>query len=371
MTYPSNLKPTPFLPLYAEGVQEWMDVYGFAMPLTWGDVPAEYMAIREHVAGIEFSILLKYKIQGADARAVVNKTFSRDISDLATGKIAYGVVLNDNGKMVDDVTVFCHGDDTFQIMCGNPDVGNILKSYAGDGATVSEHRDELAQLSVQGPKSRAFLQELTDTDLSGDALPYYNFKTGVTLAGINTQINRLGFTGELGYELVIPVDQAPVMWSALKDKGEAYGFLPVGGAALMTARTEAGLIMAELDYTQETSPFECRMGWAVDMDKQDFNGRASLDELKANVKTRVVTLRIPSAEVDYSGAVLALDGTEVGFALLAVPSPLVDGDFLAMATVANGSHKVGTRLELKGHVGVEAEIVSMPVYDSDRIKVRS
>ena len=127
----------------------------------------------------------------------------------------------------------------------------------------------------------------------------------------------------------------------------------------------------ELDYTQETSPFECRMGWAVDMDKQDFNGRASLDELKANVKTRVVTLRIPSAEVDYSGAVLALDGTEVGFAPLAVPSPLVDGDFLAMATVANGSHKVGTRLELKGHVGVEAEIVSMPVYDSDRIKVRS
>ncbi len=371
MSYPDTLKPTPFLPCYEDGVVEWIDVLGFAVPLTWGDPAEEYTAIREAVAGIEFSMLLKFKVSGPGARAAVNAIFSRNVTDLGAGKIAYGCVLSDAGKMVDDVTVLCHANDHFQIICGNPVVGEMLSANAPGGTSVIEHRDELAMLSVQGPNSRVVLQSLTDADLSNDVLPYYNFVTGVTLAGIDAQINRLGFTGELGYEVVIPASRAADLWKAVSEAGAPLGFKAAGGAALMTARIEAGLIMAELDYTGDTSPFECRMGWAVDMDKGEFSGRAALDDLKANARTRVVTIRIPAAGVDYSGAALLADGQEAGFAPVVVPSPLVEGDFLAMATIAAEHAKVGTMLNLAGHDGVTAEIVKMPVFDPERVRVRS
>jgi aminomethyltransferase len=254
MNYPDNLKPTPFLPLYGDGVVEWTDVLGFAMPLTWGDVPGEYGAIRNAVAAIEFSVLLKYEVKGPGALATVDAVYSRDVAGMAAGKIAYGVIVTDEGYMIDDCTVFVHGPEHVQVIGGSEHIGESLLRAARPGTVIAERRGDLAQLAVQGPNSRALLQRLTTADLSNKALPYYNFITGIEVAGIPAQLSRLGFTGELGYEVIIPVARAADLWAALTKEGRDLGFRAAGGAALMTVRMEAGLLLSGLDYGPGTTP---------------------------------------------------------------------------------------------------------------------
>lgn len=154
--------PIPLAPLCAAGVAEWMDVFGFAIPVTWGDPAAEHDAIGNPVPVIEFSVLLKY-----------------------------------------DAT--------------------------GPGVLLRECRAGLALIALQGPKSRALLQGLAKADLSNAGLPCYSVCTGVKIAGIPMQISRLGFTGELGYELLLPLAKTPMLWQALTTAGAAHGLRRQGG----------------------------------------------------------------------------------------------------------------------------------------------
>ncbi len=369
--YPNHLKPTPFLPYYPDGVVEWIDVFGYAVPLTWGDVSAEYNAIRTKAAAIEFSMLLKYDVEGPDAILVVNQVFSRDVTKMAEGSIAYGVVVTDEGLMVDDCTVFLHSPTHVRVIGANDRLGHYLQNVAGANVTVTERREEFAQLSLQGPNSRTILQKLTGSDFSNAAFPYYTFKTDIMLGGIAAQVNRLGFTGELGYEIMTPAESAGALWSALREAGEPEGLLPVGGAGLMTARIETGLIMGGLDYTEESTPFECRMGWAVDFNKASFQGRSALEKLKAQPKTKVVSVVMSVNEGEFSGCRLLHGETDVGMIPMVVSSPQLGGKLLGLASVSADAAIVGSKLSIAGHPGVMAEIVRMPVYEADRNRVRS
>lgn len=367
MTHPDTLLPTPLSPLYAEGVAEWMDVYGFAVPVTWGDPMAEYRAIREDVAVIEFSMLLKYDVTGPGAVDCVNRVFSRDVTRMKPGRIAYGVVVNGQGGMLDDCTVFLHGPGRVMVMGANPALGESLASAAPAGVTIRECRDDLAQISVQGPRSRQLLQSLTDADLSAAALPYYAFRADVPVAGHAMQVGRLGFTGELGFELLLPRPHVPSLWQGMVRNGRPHGLRPVGGAALMMARMEAGLIMGGLDYDESHSPWECRMGWAVDLGKPGFQGREALEKSRNHARTGIVSLVFPEGAEGLDGADLMLDQRPVGKISIAVPSPALAGRTLAFARVEIAASAPGTTLRAGRHTGT---IVETPVYDPAKSRVR-
>ncbi len=367
MNLPENLKPTPLAPLYGEGVVEWMDVFGFAIPVTWGDPAAEYRAIREDVAVIEFSMLLKYDVTGPGAADCVNRVFSRDATAMKPGRVAYGVVVSAEGHMIDDCTVFYHGPERVMVMGANPRLGEDLAAAAGPTATVRECRADYAQVSVQGPKSRALLQALTEVDLSNQALPYYAFFTNAPIAGIPMQISRLGFTGELGYELLLPAEATPRLWSALREAGQPLGLRPVGAAGLMTARIEAGLIMGGLEYDEQSTPWECRMGWAVDLSKPDFQGKAALIASKANPARTVVSLAFPEGSERLDGAELTVAGRAVGQISMAVPSPALQGQMLALARIAPDFAATGSTVSAAGVAGT---VVGMPVHDPERRRTR-
>lgn len=369
--HPAHLKPTPFLPYYPDGVVEWIDVFGFAVPLTWGDVAAEYNAIRTKAAAIEFSMLLKYDVEGRDAVSVVNQIFSRDVTKMSPGNIAYGVVVTEDGLMVDDCTVFLHSPTRVQVIGASEKLGKYLANYADAYTTVTERRDAFAQLSLQGPNSRKILQKLTTTDISNAAFPYYRFMTDVMVAGIAAQVNRLGFTGELGYEIMVAVDKAGELWAALHEAGKSEGLLPVGAAGLMTARMETGLIMGGLDYTEESTPFECRMGWAIDFNKASFQGRAALEKLKDRSRTKVVSVVLSVDEGEFSGCRLLLGNKDVGMIPMLVPSPVLGGKLLGLATIDADAAGVGRQLAIAGHPNIVGEIVRMPIYEADRQRVRS
>lgn len=372
MNHPESVKKTPFAEHYGEGVTEWQDVFGFGIPVTWGDVPAEYHALRNDAAAMEFSMLLKFDVEGAGALETVDRVFSRDVTRIAAGRIAYGcVVTPEEGMMVDDCTVFVYGPEHVRVIGAHGELGEYLEREKSPGVTITERRDELAQLSVQGPKSRRILQRMTATDLSNTGLPYYSFVTGADLAGVPAQISRLGYTGELGYELMLPVERTGDLWKALVAAGKDDGLMAVGGAVVMAARLEAGLIMGGLEYDENTSPFECRMGWAVDLDKGDFQGKDALVRLKANPRTRVVSVVIDGPEQDYSFSGLLAGTDDVGSVTIAMPSFYLDGKILGLAKVAIAHAKVATVLGVAANASAQATVVAMPVYDPERLKVRS
>ncbi|MBX9456791.1 MAG: aminomethyltransferase family protein [Rhizobium sp.] len=367
MNLPDNLIPTPLAPLYGEGVVEWMDVFGFAVPVTWGDVPGEYAAIRENVAAIEFSMLLKYDVTGKGAAECVNRVVSRDIARMKPGRIAYGVVVTEDGHMVDDCTMFYHGPERVMVMGANPRLGEYLVAAADDGVSVQERRADYAQIAVQGPKSRALLQGLTAEDIGNAALPYYSFRSGVSIAGIDMQISRLGFTGELGYELLLSVDETPALWNALAKAGSAHALRPVGGAALMMARIEAGLIMGGLDYDESSAPWECRMGWAIDLSKPAFQGKEALSALKDTPRCTIVSIAFPETAEGLDGAEVLVDDRAVGTISMAVPSPVLGGQMLAMARIDPACANPGTAITAAGNSG---QVVGFPVFDAGRERVR-
>lgn len=367
MSYPENLMPTPLAPLYGKGVVEWMDVFGFAIPVTWGDPDAEYNAIRNHVAVIEFSMLLKYDVTGPGAADCVNRVFSRDVTAMKPGRVAYGVVVDLDGHMVDDCTAFYHGPERVMVMGANPRLGEDLLIAAGTGVMVRECRADYAQIAVQGPNSRALLQELCPDDLSNASLPYYDFRSGVTIADITMQISRLGFTGELGYELLLPAASTPDLWAALTEAGQKHGLRPVGGAGLMMARIEAGLIMGGLEYDETSTPWECRMGWAVDLTKPDFQGKAALAATKGGALRTLVSIAFPTGAEGLDGSEITVGGSPAGTISMAIPSPALDGKMLALARIDKTHAQVGTSVSAAGYSGT---VVNMPVYDPERKRTR-
>ena len=372
MGIPEGLRPTPFSPRYPDGIDEWIDVYGHAVPLWISDPAREYDAVRNRVVALEYSMLYKWHVEGPNAIKAVDAVVSRNVAALKGNRIAYGVVVADDGTMIDDITIAVLGSDHVVVTGGNPATEGALHAASPAGTAVTERRDETAVLSLQGPNSRSVLSRLTDTDVSNEAFPYYTFLDGATLAGIPAIINRVGFTAELGYELIVPSGRALELWDAVLAAGEPYGIEPMGAAALMMCRIEAGMIMGELEYDHTVSPFECRMGWSLDFEKGRFQGRDALLARKDSDTGRVVTITIDGTPEDAEGKTLRKGDAEVGVVTMAVPSPVLGGRTLAMARVHRDAAAVGTALVVAAEDALlPAQVASTPVYDPERNRVRS
>ena len=369
MSETQHLERTPFADALPDGVSEWIDVFGYATPLTWGDPGAEYDAIRNRAAAMDFSMLRKWDIRGPSAVQVVDRVFSRDLSRQRSGRISYGVVTSESGKMVDDCTVFLHDPEHVRMFGANPLVGEFLAAQAPDSVSVTQRREDLAQLSVQGPVSRDILQRLTDTDLSNAALPYYSFIADIEIAGIPAQLSRIGFTGELGYEVVVAADRAVPLWSALFESGARDGLLPAGAAVVMMCRIESGMIMGELEYDETMTPYECRLGWTVDLEKGDFQGKSALARAASCPSLDVVSV-VFSDEGEYDGTALTAGGRRVGHVTMAVTSPYLDGRILGMARIDAKLSAPGTVLDVDVEGNRTATIVKTPVYEPKKTRVR-
>jgi aminomethyltransferase len=375
MSIPDGLRSTPFSPRYPDGLEEWIDVYGFAVPLWVTDPESEYDAVRNRVGAIEYSMLFKWFVEGADARALVNAAVSRDVLNLAVGRIAYGVVVSEQGTMLDDVTVTVLADDLIVVAGGNPVTEQILRGSSTDTAStatvsITERRDELAVLSLQGPRSREVLAALTTGDISNEALSYYSV-TQLELAGIAATISRLGFTAELGYEIMVDLADALALYDAVFEAGEAFGIQAFSAAALMTCRVEAGMVMGEIEYDHTVSPYECRLGWTID-EKPYFHGRDALLARKATDNGRVVTISVEGEPDGLDGSVIHAGEAPLGIVTMAVPSPVLGGQTIALARVHREYADVDTVLAVATPDGLRtAAVIATPVFDPQRTRVRS
>ena len=366
-------KETAFHPRLAALTDEWMDLFGYFAPAVVTDTAEEYRAVRETAGLMDFTMLRKVDIDGPGALELVNSVVGRDVSNLRPGRIAYGPLVDEDGKMVDDCTVMLRSPEHIRFCGANDQDYEIFSAAAaGSGIEVREHTDATPHLCLQGPRSRQILQPLADQDLSADAFPYYTFREDVSIAGVPVFMTRLGYTAELGYELWVEREGALELFDALVEAGAPAGMKLIGMTALDLFRIEGGFIIGGIEYDPSVSPFECGLGWAVSFEKEPLRGRAGLERDREGTTLRLTSVVLEGGGDDASGATLSVDGSEVGFVTQAVVSPLLGGKTLGLAKVSKElAQAQGTRVTARvGDEDVAGEIAQHPVYEKERKRAK-
>ncbi|MEU5940335.1 glycine cleavage system aminomethyltransferase GcvT [Micromonospora sp. NPDC047548] len=310
---------------------------GWEMPLEYagGGVLKEHAAVRTAVGVFDVSHLGKARVTGPGAAQFVNACLSNDLGRIGPGRAQYTLCCDDaTGGVVDDIIAYLHADDHVFLIpnaANTAEVVRRLRAAAPAGVTVTDEHEAYAVLAVQGPRSAELL--------GGLGLPvehgYMSF-SAATLAGVELTVCRTGYTGELGYELVVPAAHAVAVWDALFAAGEPFELRACGLAARDTLRTEMGYPLHGQDLSLEISPVQARSGWAVGWDKPAFWGRdALLAEKSAGPRRTLRGLEAVDRAIPRPGMTVYVGDARVGTITSGTFSPTrKDGIALALLDTA-------------------------------------
>lgn len=343
---------------------------------------AEYQACRERAAVMDLSPLRKFEVVGPDAQALLQATFTRDVSKLAVGRVSYGALCYEHGGMLDDGTVFRLTETNYRLVCGDEYCGTWLREQAvrlGLKAWVKSSTDQLHNIAVQGPRARDILIKVIWTPPARPNLAelgWFRFTVGRIggPSGPAVLVSRTGYTGELGYEVWChPADGAAV-WDAVWTAGEPQGLAPLGLAALDMLRIEAGLAFSGYEFCDQTDPFEAGIGFCVPDKDADYVGKSALAERKAHPRRKLVGLVFEGNEAVGHGDGIYAGRAQVGEVTSATHSPRF-GRWIALARVDATQAEIGNALEvgkLDGHQKrIPAQVVRFPHFDPDKTRVRA
>lgn len=262
---------------------------GWEMPLEYagGGVLKEHTAVRTGVGVFDVSHLGKARVSGPGAADFVNSCLSNDLGRIGPGRAQYTLCCDDaTGGVVDDIIAYLYADDHVFLIpnaANTAEVVRRLRAAAPAQVTVTDEHEGYAVLAVQGPRSAELLAALDLPTEHG----YMSF-SAASLAGVELTVCRTGYTGELGYELVVPAEYAVTVWDALFAAGEAFELRACGLAARDTLRTEMGYPLHGQDLSLDITPVQARSGWAVGWDKPAFWGRDALLAEKATGPRRTL-----------------------------------------------------------------------------------
>jgi aminomethyltransferase len=353
----------------------------------------EYHAIRSSAALLDISPLYKYRVHGRGAARLLDRMVTRNVAKAQVGQVLYTPWCDAAGKVLDDGTIARLAEQTFRLTSADPGLRWLEENARGLEVAIEDLSERLAALALQGPASRAILQSISDTDLA--ALKFFR-ATSARLGGIEVNISRTGYTGDLGYEVWVVAERAVELWDALIEAGTPFGITPTGLAALDLARIEAGLMLMDVDYVparkaliaaQTSSPFELDLAWTVDLKKEYFVGRDALEREAA----RGPEWRFVGIEVDWialeqlyaeaglppvlpaawrASIPLYADGRQVGYASSGGWSPLLK-KYIALAHVQATHAALDTPLAMEVTVEHQrrraaARVVKKPFFDPER-----
>jgi aminomethyltransferase len=354
----------------------------------------EYNAIRNASALIDVSPLFKYIVSGPDAAKLVDRLITRDVAKMAVGQVYYTPWCDEHGKVIDDGTVSRLGEHTFRWTSADPSLRWFRQNAEGLKVQIDDVSEEIAAVALQGPTSGRLLRAVARADV--DHVKYFRVTRG-TIGGIDVDISRTGYTGDLGYEIWMPADRAVHVWDALMEGGRPFDVKPAGMLALDVARIEAGLLLIEVDFfscrkamipSQSYSPYELGMERLVSLEKGRFIGQRALREEHARGAARkIVGLEIDWNEVEkiYDAAGLPpavaatasrvavpvyRGGRQVGKATSTTWSPVLKR-MIALATIDQPHYVEGTELQFEMTVEavrhrVRATVVKTPFFNPPR-----
>ena len=346
-------------------------------PKQYREPAEECKAVHERVAIIDVSTLGKFRLRGAAAVELLERLYPNRYGDLKVGRIRYGAMLNDQGVIIDDGTVGRVSEDEFFVTTtttGSDAIDQWIKWWMADwrlNAQFVNVSSAYGAINVAGPRSRELMSRLTDADVSAAALPYLKLAQA-EVCGVPAMILRIGFVGELSYEVHFPSAYAVHMWESMLAEGADLGILPFGLESQRILRLEKQHIIVGQDTDALSTPYGASLGWMVKLDKQDFLGRAALlDDASHELPEKLVGFKVDSGGLPLEGAALVLNGRPVGRVCSSRWSDATSA-FIGLAWVPEEMAQEGTRLEFRsGGEMVAARVYLKPFYDPDGARLRA
>lgn len=343
-----------------EGGWYWTD--------SFGDIEAEYRAVREGVGMWDVSPLIKWDVLGRDAVLAAQRVNSNDILGMQVGQVRYGGFLDEDGALVDDGTVYKLAEDHIWMMTNGMDLAEYFaESTKGMNVTIEYIAPRMPNLQVQGPRSREAMSKLTDADVAG--LRYYWFiPEEVQVGGIPVWLARTGFSGELGFEIFLRPEHAADLWSVVQDAGVT----PYANAAVEICRIESGMVVTGFDYEpHQATPFDVGLDRVVALDKPgEFLGKERLAEVAKNPPNRFQTLVLEGDDVPEYGSAVTKDGEPVG--TLTSPTKSPQFGIIGVAILRTDVAEEGNKVEVAiGDGTVPATVRHKSIYDPQKKRPRS
>ncbi len=350
------------LPLHEEHLQKGArmgDFGGWLVPLFYTSIMEEHTAVRNNAGIFDISHMGEFLVEGPGVLGYLEKNLPRRIAPVKFGQAIYMPLVNDQGGMVDDIIVYRMGEQKFLIIVN---AGNIAKDFewfnarVTTGVTLTDMSDTMGLLALQGPLSQTILLECFGAfykDLR--RFHYKDFEGGV--------IARTGYTGEDGYEIMILKPKLKQVWDVLFRVGAKHGLLPIGFGARDTLRLEAAMPLYGHELTDELTPLEADLGWAIDLTKDTFPGSAILKKQKeTGIQKKRVGFEMTERGIPRQGFEIQRDGKTIGAVTSGSFIPTT-GKNIGMAYVTATEAKIGNAVDVmvRGKP-VKAVLVPLPFY---------
>ncbi|MFO1436138.1 MAG: 2Fe-2S iron-sulfur cluster-binding protein [Gammaproteobacteria bacterium] len=337
-------------------------------------IDAEVKAVRENVGLIDVSTLGKLEVRGADAAEFLNRIYTFAYAKQPVGRSRYVLMTDSTGAIADDGVACRVNANHFYVTATTSGVDAVYRSMLRWNAEwrldvdVANVTAAYAAVNLAGPKSREVLSKLAPAlDVSNAAFPYMGVREG-EVAGVPARLLRVGFVGELGYEIHVPASQGEHLWDALMDVGRGYGIRAFGVEAQRVLRLEKGHIIIGQDTDGLTFPQEAEMGWAIAASKPFYVGKRAIDVQAARpLNRRLVGFTLPAdSKMPEECHITVRDGNIVGRVTSVTRSPTL-GRVIGLAYVAPDQSAPGTRFDIKLGDGaiIQGEVVTLPFYDPE------
>ncbi len=348
-------------------------------PYDYGDPTGEALNVNRAAGLIDVSTLGKLIVRGPEAGAFLDRLYPNRLSNLAPGRIRYGVISSDAGRIVDDGTVCRIDEDTFYVTTTSAGAGAVDEWFSwwraawNTDVLLTDVTQGLAAINLAGPRAREILAAATDLDCSPESFTYMDAKQG-QIAGVECLILRIGFVGEVGYEIHYPAANGQHVWDALMEAGRDHGLRPFGLEPQRILRLQKMHIIVGQDTDSESTPYGAAMPWAVKLDKDsDFIGRWALEHYAQQTPTTMlVGFTLADGQVPIEGSVILDEaGNPAGQVTSARHSPVL-GRTIGMAWVPEVvAHDGATVTISDAGKQMRAAIQTRPFYDPDGELLRS
>jgi sarcosine oxidase, subunit alpha len=351
---------------------DWRRAYDY------GDPQGEAVAVQKTAGLIDVSTLGKMLVRGPDAGAFLDRLYPNRFSNLKPGRIRYGVISSDAGRIVDDGTICRVDDETFYVTTTSSGAAAMEEWFGWWLADwrLDVHMTDVTQaisaVNLAGPKAREIMASVTDLDCSNEAFSYMDGKRGL-IAGVPCLILRIGFVGEVGYEIHYPSAHGEFLWDALMEAGRPHGLAPFGLEPQRLLRLQKMHVLIGQDTDSESTPFAAAMPWIVKLDKEeDFIGKWALQHYaEVEPETALVGFTMRNGHVPTEGAVVVRGGIAAGQVTSSRYSPQV-GKVIGLAWVPKDLAADNAAITISDNGATyDAVVQTKPFYDPEGEVLRS
>lgn len=361
-----DLKRTPLYPLYSElfGVR-CIDFGGWELPVQFSGIQKEHDAVRQQAGLFDVSHMGEFMVTGTFAESFLQRMTTNDVSRLLDGQAQYTLMCYPDGGVVDDLLVYRISADQFMVVVNASNIDkdlNWLEEHLIGDVVLENMSDRTALLALQGPLAVEIMKS-AGADSDTLELPSFHFRTDTGLTGLPVLISRTGYTGEDGFEIYVPSEQAGDVWKTLLTAGEPLGLIPAGLGARDTLRFEARLPLYGQELSDTITPLEAGVVFFVKLDKEDFIGKDALVKQKSDgLPRKLVGIEMIDRGIPRCHYPVYVGDVQIGEVTTGTQSPTLKRN-LGLALINSDYSALGTELEveIRGKK-LKAAVIKTPFY---------